>query len=84
MVLGEVWWRRVVYGVRGSVRGWLGSNRLYCAFGTEMGCGLMETVERDHSKLARVASAVGDEFLGRQGIKRMWYERKMGALREIS
>lgn len=50
----------------------------------KMGCGLMETVERDHSKLASVAGAVGDEFLGWQGIKRMWYKRKMGALREIS
>lgn len=49
----------MIYGVRGSVRRWLGSYRLYCAFGTEMACGLTETVERDHSKLASVAGAVG-------------------------
>lgn len=28
----------------------------------KMDCGLMETVERNHSKLASVAGAVGDEF----------------------
>lgn len=28
----------------------------------KVGCGLMETVERDHNKLASVAGAVGDEF----------------------
>lgn len=74
----------MVYGVRGSVRGWLGSYRLYCVFGTENGLWVDGDVERDHSKLANVAGAVGDEFLGWQGIKRMWYKRKMGALREIS